>query len=318
MIEIRNLVKYYGDILAVSDVTFTVEKGEILGFLGPNGAGKTTTMNILTGFLSATSGSVSINGFDILDEPQKAKESIGYLPEHPPLYLDMTVIEFLRFVADLKSVAKDDQIKQLAEIMKLVKITDVANRLIKNLSKGYRQRVGIAQALIGQPEVLVLDEPTVGLDPKQIIEIRNLIKELGKNHTVILSSHILSEVQAVCERVVIINKGEIVAVDTPETLSRNITKSSKVQLAVEGPSRDVLQKLRMVPGITRADIFQEKESDINIYEIENDPDEDVRRQIFFEMARNSWPIIEMKSMDPTLEDIFLQVTGTSQSRRKKG
>ena len=316
MIEIRNLVKYYGDILAVNDVTFTVQKGEILGFLGPNGAGKTTTMNILTGYLSATSGTVTINGHDILENPQLAKSCIGYLPENPPLYLDMTVIEFLKFVSELKGVAKEERIKQLAEIMKLVRITDVANRLIKNLSKGYRQRVGIAQALVGNPEVLVLDEPTVGLDPKQIIEIRNLIKELGKRHTVILSSHILPEVQAVCERVVIINKGKIAAEDTPEGLSRKMAKTSRVQLSAEGPARDVIQKLRVLPGVRNAELFQEKENGINIFEIENDPDQDVRKQIFFEMARNSWPIIEMKSMDPTLEEIFLQVTGTSQQGRK--
>jgi len=228
----------------------------------------------------------------------------------------MTVIEFLKFVSELKGVAKEERIKQLAEIMKLVRITDVANRLIKNLSKGYRQRVGIAQALVGNPEVLVLDEPTVGLDPKQIIEIRNLIKELGKRHTVILSSHILPEVQAVCERVVIINKGKIAAEDTPEGLSRKMAKTSRVQLSAEGPARDVIQKLRVLPGVRNAELFQEKENGINIFEIENDPDQDVRKQIFFEMARNSWPIIEMKSMDPTLEEIFLQVTGTSQQGRK--
>lgn len=316
MIEIRNLVKYYGDICAVNDVTFTVNKGEILGFLGPNGAGKTTTMNILTGFLSATSGTVTINGHDILEEPQAAKKCIGYLPENPPLYLDMTVIEFLRFVSDLKGVAKENQIKQLAEIMKLVRIADVSNRLIKNLSKGYRQRVGIAQAMVGNPEVLVLDEPTVGLDPKQIIEIRNLIKELGKRHTIILSSHILPEVQAVCERVVIINKGAIAAIDTPEGLSHKMAKTSKVQLTAEGPHRDVIQKLRLIPGVRNAEVMLEKEDGITIFEIENEPELDVRKQIFFEMARNSWPIIEMKSMDPTLEDIFLQVTSTFQTGRK--
>lgn len=316
MIEIRNLVKYYGDICAVNDVTFTVNKGEILGFLGPNGAGKTTTMNILTGFLSATSGTVTINGHDILEEPQAAKKCIGYLPENPPLYLDMTVIEFLRFVSDLKGVAKENQIKQLAEIMKLVRIADVSNRLIKNLSKGYRQRVGIAQAMVGNPEVLVLDEPTVGLDPKQIIEIRNLIKELGKKHTIILSSHILPEVQAVCERVVIINKGAIAAIDTPEGLSHKMAKTSKVQLTAEGPHRDVIQKLRLLPGVRNAEVMLEKEDGITIFEIENEPDLDVRKQIFFEMARNSWPIIEMKSMDPTLEDIFLQVTSTFQTGKR--
>jgi ABC-2 type transport system ATP-binding protein len=316
MIEIRNLVKYYGDILAVNNVTFTVNKGEILGFLGPNGAGKTTTMNILTGYLSATSGSVTINGFDILDDPQQAKKCIGYLPENPPIYLDMTVIEYLKFVSELKGVPPDQRIKQLSEIMKLVRITDVAGRLIKNLSKGYRQRVGIAQAMVGSPEVLVLDEPTIGLDPKQIIEIRNLIKELGKNHTIILSSHILPEVQAVCERVVIINKGIIVAEDTPEELSHKMAKTSKVQLSAEGPARDVVQKLRVLPGVKNAEAIIEKEGGITIFEIENDPDKDVRKQIFFEMARNGWPIIEMKSLDPTLEEIFLQVTSTYQSGRR--
>lgn len=316
MIEIRNLVKYYGDILAVNDVSFTVEKGEILGFLGPNGAGKSTTMNILTGFLSATSGTVKIDGIDILENPQEAKRHIGYLPENPPLYLDMTVIEYLRFVAELKGVPADARIRQLAEIMKLVRITDVSGRLIKNLSKGYRQRVGIAQALIGNPEVLVLDEPTVGLDPKQIIEIRNLITELGKKHTVILSSHILPEVQAVCERVVIINKGAIAAIDTPEGLSRKVSKTSRLSVTAEGPAREIIQKLRLIGGITRIEILAEKEGGITTFEIENDPELDVRKQIFFEMARHSWPIIEMKSLDPTLEDIFLQVTSLSHDSKR--
>ncbi len=316
MIEIKNLVKYYGDILAVNNVTFTVEKGEILGFLGPNGAGKSTTMNILTGFLSATSGTVKIDGIDILENPQEAKRHIGYLPENPPLYLDMTVIEYLKFVSELKGVPSEARIRQLAEIMKLVRITDVSGRLIKNLSKGYRQRVGIAQALVGNPEVLVLDEPTVGLDPKQIIEIRNLITELGKKHTVILSSHILPEVQAVCERVVIINKGSIAAIDTPEGLSRKVSRTSKVALTAEGPAREIVQKLRQLTGVTRVEIFSEKEGGVTVFEIENSPEMDVRKQIFFEMARHSWPIIEMKSLDPTLEDIFLQVTGTSQESKR--
>ncbi|MDD2578853.1 MAG: ATP-binding cassette domain-containing protein [Clostridia bacterium] len=316
MIEIRDLVKYYGDICAVDHVSFSVEEGEILGFLGPNGAGKTTTMNILTGYLSATSGTVLVNGHDILENPHEAKKCIGYLPEHPPLYLDMTVTEFLQFVAELKGVPKELRIRQMAEIMKLVRITDVAGRLIKNLSKGYRQRVGIAQALVGNPQVLVLDEPTVGLDPKQIIEIRNLIKELGQRHTVILSSHILPEVQAVCERVVIINKGKIAAVDTPAGLSRKMTSTSRLQLSVEGPSKEIVQKLRLIPGIHKAELFTEKEENISVIEVENEPETDVRRQIFYEMARNSWPIIEMKSLDPTLEEIFLQVTGNYQEGKR--
>jgi ABC-2 type transport system ATP-binding protein len=308
MIEISNLTKYYGPNLAVDNISFTVEQGEILGFLGPNGAGKSTTMNILTGFLSATSGTVKINGFDILEEPHEAKKCIGYLPENPPLYMDMTAIEFLRFVADLKGVDKRERSRHIAEIMKLVKITDVANRLIKNLSKGYKQRVGIAQALIGNPEVLVLDEPTIGLDPKQIIEIRNLIKDLGKKHTVILSSHILPEVSAVCDRIVIISKGKIVAVNTTEKLSRQFSKSTKFRISVEGPSKDILHKLRMIPGVKAASMVGDKVSGIATMDLESESDVDVRRQVFFEMARSSWPILEMKSMDPTLEDIFLQVT----------
>lgn len=308
MIEIHDLVKYYGEKLALDHVSFTVEKGEILGFLGPNGAGKSTTMNIVTGFLSATSGNVSINGYDILEKPQEAKSCIGYLPENPPLYLDMTVLEYLKFVSDLKGVSKSDRIAGLASIMKMVRITDVSERLIKNLSKGYRQRVGIAQAMIGNPDVLILDEPTVGLDPKQIIEIRNLIKELGRHHTVILSSHILSEVQAVCDRVVIINQGRIAAIDTPAGLSKKMAATSKFQLAAEGPANDIIQKIRLIPGVRMAELVLEKENNVHILEIENAPDTDVRKQVFFEMARNSWPILEMKSLDPTLEEIFLKVT----------
>ncbi|MHB1483230.1 MAG: ABC transporter ATP-binding protein [Saccharofermentanales bacterium] len=308
MIEIRELTKYYGPNLAVNNISFDVEAGEILGFLGPNGAGKSTTMNILTGFLSATSGTVKINGYDILEEPQKAKQCIGYLPENPPLYMDMTVLEYLRFVSALKGVEKTHRAKHIAETMKMVRISDVANRLIKNLSKGYKQRVGIAQALIGNPEVLVLDEPTIGLDPKQIIEIRSLIKDLGKNHTVILSSHILPEVSAICDRIIIINKGTIVAVDTTDNLSTHFSKTSKIQVSVEGPSKDIMQKVRLIPGIKKAELMADKLSGVTTIAIENDVGNDIRKQFFFEMARNSWPILEMKSMNPTLEDIFLQVT----------
>ena len=313
MIEIRNLVKHYGPIRAVNDISFTVNQGEILGFLGPNGAGKTTTMNILTGFLSATSGSVKINGHDILEEPQKAKSCIGYLPENPPLYLDMTVLEYLRFVCDLKGVPKHERAKQLAEIMRLVRITDVANRLTKNLSKGYRQRVGLAQALVGNPEVLVLDEPTIGLDPKQIIEIRNLIRDLGRKHTIILSSHILPEVSAICERIIIINRGVIAAVDTPENLSRKFSKSTRLQIAVEGPLRDVITRLRHIPGVRTAELLSEKEGGVNIVIVESEADADVRTAVFFDMARASYAILEMKPLDLTLEEIFLQVTGNAPS-----
>lgn len=316
MIEIQNLVKHYGGVKAVNDISFTVEKGEVLGFLGPNGAGKSTTMNILTGYLSASSGTVRIAGFDILDNPQEAKRHIGYLPENPPLYLDMTVQEYLRFVCDLKGVRKQEQTRQLAEIMKLARVTDVAGRLVKNLSKGYRQRVGIAQALVGNPEVLVLDEPTVGLDPKQIIEIRNLIKDLGKKHTVILSSHILTEVKAVCDRVVIINQGTIAAIDTPEGLSRQMARTSKLSMTAEGPARDIIEKLRQLPGVRAVMVLAEKEGNLTVFEIELEPGTEARKPIFFEMARQGWPIIEFKSLDPTLEEIFLQVTASNPEGKK--
>ncbi len=315
MIEISDLVKFYGDKKAVDHISFTVNRGEILGFLGPNGAGKTTTMNILTGYLSATSGSVKINGHDILEEPAEAKKCIGYLPEMPPLYLDMTVLEYLKFICDLKSVPKDQRIRQLAEIMRLVRIADVSDRVIHNLSKGYKQRVGIAQALVGNPEVLVLDEPTVGLDPKQIIEIRNLIKTLSKNHTVILSSHILPEVQAVCDRVVIINNGKIAAIDTPNALSHKLAGSSKLSMIFEGPLKDVTSKLRTLPGIIAVTPVIEKDGHHQI-EITVDPKMDVRKSVFFAMASNSWPILEFRSMDPSLEEIFLSVTTNEEKKRR--
>ncbi len=315
MIEISNLVKYYGSQKAVDNISFTVEKGEILGFLGPNGAGKSTTMNILTGYLSATSGTVKINGHDILEEPALAKKCIGYLPEMPPLYLDMTVLEYLSFMCDLKQVPKADRIRQLAEIMRMVKIADVSDRVIHNLSKGYKQRVGIAQAMIGNPEVLVLDEPTVGLDPKQIIEIRNLIISLGKTHTVILSSHILPEVQAVCDRVVIINKGKIAAIDTPKALSHKLANSSKLSLTYEGPLKEAMSKLRNLPGILSVSPIIENPQ-IQQIEITINPDTDVRKAIFYSMASSSWPILEFKSLDPTLEEIFLSVTTTEEKKRR--
>ncbi len=317
MIEIRNLVKYYGDKKAVDDISFTVHDGEILGFLGPNGAGKTTTMNILTGFLSATSGYVSIDGFDILEKPQEAKRAIGYLPEHPPLYLDMTVTEYLRFVSELKGVDPALRNRQLTDIMRSVRITDHAGRLIKNLSKGYRQRVGIAQAMVGSPSVLILDEPTVGLDPKQIIEIRNLIKDLGKKHTVILSSHILPEVQAVCERVVIIHHGRIATIDTPGSFSSRMSKISKMQVTVEGPHKDIMQKIRMMSGIRHAELMMEEDG-ICMINIDCEAGVDARKPLFFELARNAWPILELKSLEPTLEDIFLAVTsGTANENEEE-
>ena len=308
MIEIKNLVKKYGKKLAVDNISFTVRDGEILGLLGPNGAGKSTTMNIMTGYLSATSGEVSISGFDILDNPIEAKKHIGYLPEIPPLYMDMTVNEYLEFVYELKNVKEKNKKNHLSEIMETVKITDVANRLIANLSKGYKQRVGLAQAMVGNPEVLILDEPTVGLDPMQIIEIRSVIKKLGKNHTVILSSHILQEVQAICDRVVIINNGKVAAVDTPDNLARSISNENKFSLRVSGDERTALDILEGIQGIKNVKSLGRKERNSIDFIVESEPDVDVRPVIFQAMAAQNLPILSMATVDMTLEDIFIEVT----------
>ncbi|HHW31173.1 MAG TPA: ATP-binding cassette domain-containing protein [Clostridiaceae bacterium] len=313
MIEISNLTKRYGQIKAVNNISFRVEKGEILGFLGPNGAGKSTTMNIITGYIPASEGTVKVCGYDILEEPKEVKKRIGFLPEQPPVYLDMTVKDYLSFVSDLKQVDKAKKWSQINDIMELVKIGDHRNRLIKNLSKGYRQRVGLAQALIGNPEVLILDEPTVGLDPKQIIEIRRLIKALGKEHTIILSSHILPEVSAVCERVVIINKGEIAAIDTPDNLSKGLGTISKISVTIAGPKNSVLNYIREIYGVKYVEPSVEKEKDVISYVVESDKDIDIRRPLFFAMAKAGYPILELKSLSMSLEEIFLQVV-TSENK----
>ena len=289
-------------------MSFTVEKGEILGFLGPNGAGKTTTMNIVTGYIPSTSGTVRVSGYDIMDHPREVKKRIGYMPEHPPLYLDMTVKDYLDFSASLKEVDKKIWKSQKNDIMELVKITHVQHRLIRNLSKGYRQRVGLAQALVGAPEVLILDEPTVGLDPKQIIEIRKLIKALGKTHTIILSSHILPEVSAVCERVVIINKGKIVAEDTPEQLSKNLVDYSKFTITIAGPDKKVKELLQQDYGINDIEVQNKSRDNEFSYIIEADKEIDVRKPVFHKLAEYGYPILELKSLSMSLEDIFLQLT----------
>lgn len=307
MIEVKNLTKRYGSHTAVNNISFEVKEGEILGFLGPNGAGKSTTMNILTGYLSSTSGTVKINGFDVLEDPQSAKASIGYLPEHPPLYLDMTVREYLNFMYDLKKCTLPRE-PHIAEICRLMKITDVYGRLIKNLSKGYRQRVGFAQALIGNPPVLILDEPTVGLDPNQIIEIRSLIKKLGKKHTVILSSHILPEIQAVCDRIVIISKGEIVADDTAAALSERYSDDHSLQVRVAGPEAEVKTLLEKVSGVERVAVLGEKERGTVDFAIYPKEGADVRRDMFERLAARNWPIFSLQSMQMTLEDIFITLT----------
>lgn len=307
MIEIKNLKKDYGGHLAVNDISFNINDGEILGFLGPNGAGKSTTMNIITGYLSATDGSVSVNGFDILEEPKQAKKEIGYLPEIPPLYLDMTVKEYLNYVYDLKGV-KIPKGPHIEEICRLVKIKNVYHRLIKNLSKGYKQRVGIAQALLGNPKVLILDEPTVGLDPKQIIEIRNLIRMLGKHHTVILSSHILSEIQAVCDRVIVINKGKIIADDTPENLSSNLSDDHSLVVVLEGKQDDLAKKLKSVQGVKNVTLVKEYSNNSAEFNVEPVAGYDIRKSIFEMASLNNNAILKMASNELTLEDIFLRLT----------
>jgi ABC-2 type transport system ATP-binding protein len=313
LIEIQDLTKRYGQITAIKDLNFKVKKGEILGFLGPNGAGKSTTMNIITGYIPSSKGTVRVAGYDILEEPKEVKKRIGFLPEHPPVYTDMTVIDYLGFIADLKNVDKKKKNIQLNDIMELVKVTDHRDRLIKNLSKGYKQRVGLAQALVGSPDVLVLDEPTVGLDPKQIIEIRKLIKALGKEHTIILSSHILPEVSAVCERIVIINKGEIAAIDTPENLSKGIGDASRLSVTIAGPKSSVSKLINELYGVKYVEQQLEKEKDTISYVIESDKEIDIRKSLFFALAKEGYPILELRSLNMSLEDIFIHLT-----REEKG
>ena len=303
MIEVKNLSKSYGSKLAVDGISFTAGESEILGFLGPNGAGKSTTMNMLTGYLSSSGGQALINGVDILEDPVRAKKDIGYLPELPPLYLDMTVMEYLNFVYDLKKCRLPKR-SHLDEICRLVKITDVQKRVIRNLSKGYKQRVGLAQALVGNPKVLILDEPTVGLDPKQIIEIRTLIKKLGKNHTVILSSHILSEVQAVCDKIVVIDKGKLVANDTAENLSAD----HKLTVQIEGPTKEVKSLLEQIPQMVEVHLNRTIDKTIGEYELNAQEGCDIRREVFKRMAARNYPILLMRSSELTLEEIFLKLT----------
>ena len=316
MIEVNNLVKRYGDHTAVDHLSFKIEKGKIYGFLGPNGAGKSTTMNIITGYIASTEGTVSIDGHDILEEPEKARKCIGYLPEQPPLYFDMTVLEYMRFAADLKKIPKNKKNEMIEEVMDRVKITDMKNRLIKNLSKGYRQRVGLAQAILGYPEVIILDEPTVGLDPKQIIEIRDLIKDLRQKHTVILSSHILSEVSAVCDYVLIISHGKLVASDTPENLSKLAAGSNNLSLVVKGDKEKIRILLGEISGVRDISIEgsgEEGEWNVNLTTEEHT---DIREDVFFKMAENRYPILEMQSRKVSLEEIFLELTEDGAGQKK--
>ena len=308
MITVEGVSKRYGQHLAVDDISFRVDDGEVVGFLGPNGAGKSTTMNIITGYLSATAGKVTVDGFDVLEDPDQVKRRVGYLPELPPLYLDMTVREYLRFVARLKKAERSTAAQQQERILELAGIAHVRDRLIKNLSKGYRQRVGLAQALVGSPRVLILDEPTIGLDPHQIIEIRNLIRELGHEHTIILSSHILPEVSAVCDRVIIINRGKLVASDTTENLGKRLHDSSEFRLRVAGTEQAALAALTGVAGVSEVSAQGTVEQGTVDLHVETAAGADPRRAIFHALSKADLPIYLMTAMDYTLEEIFLQLT----------
>ena len=308
MIEVSNLVKKYGDHTAVDHISFQIEKGKIYGFLGPNGAGKSTTMNMITGYIASTEGKVMIDGHDILEEPEAAKKCIGYLPEMPPLYFDMTVLEYMKFAADLKKIPRNQKDKQIKEVMDMVKITDMKDRLIKNLSKGYRQRVGLAQAILGYPEVIILDEPTVGLDPKQIIEIRDLIKSLKQKHTVILSSHILSEVRAVCDYVLIISHGKLVASDTPDNLERLAAGSNSLLMKVKGEKDTIRKDLETIEGVTGVEMSYDSDEELWKTKVSIQENVDIREKVFYAMAKANCPIYEMQVKRVSLEDVFLELT----------
>ena len=308
MIEVQHLTKRYGRFTAVDDISFRVEKGEILGFLGPNGAGKTTTMRIVTGYMPPTDGKAIVAGFDILDEPIEAKRRTGYLPETPPLYPDMSVADYLSFVAKIKGVASSERRERIGIVMEKTRISDMANRLCGKLSKGYKQRVGLAQALIHNPDVLVLDEPTAGLDPKQIIETRKLIKELAGDHTIVLSTHILPEVAQTCQRVVIINKGHVVAVDTPSNLTARLKGSETMFVQVDGGSPDATGTLRSIPGVTRVAVAEGSRPDLPAFEIESAQGHDIRRELARALVNGGWGLLEMRPLRMSLEEIFLSLT----------
>ncbi len=312
MIKVEHLTKQYGERLAVNDISFEVKKGEIVGFLGPNGAGKSTTMNILTGYLSSTSGRAMVDGMDILEHPLAVKKKIGFLPETPPLYLEMTVREYLNFIYDLKKCTLNRK-AHIEEICRVVKIEDTMDRMIRNLSKGYRQRVGIAGAIVGNPEVIIFDEPTNGLDPKQIIDIRNLIRELGKERTIILSTHILSEVKAVCDRILIINEGKIVADEKTENIELALRGKRRIITRIDGPSADVLAALKKVSGVTYVQIAQKHTDGSATFFIESNNNLDVRKPIFYMLAQKSWPILTMEYAGSNLEDIFISVVDEAEA-----
>lgn len=315
MIEIEHLVKQYGSNYALDDISLKIEKGEIVGFLGPNGAGKSTTMNILTGYLSSTSGVVKIGGIDILEDPTSAKKLIGYLPEQPPLYSEMTVSEYLNFVYELRSCTLDRR-EHLDTICKVTKIADVRGRVIKNLSKGYRQRVGIAQALIGNPPIIIFDEPTVGLDPKQIIEVRNLIRSLGQEHTVILSTHILSEVQSVCDRILVINRGKIIADEKTADIAKTIEDNQRYKVKVCGNQAEVLTLIKSTQGVVSVEATGERDRDSYAYIVESAPGIDIRKPLFYALAEKNCAILGLEGVDMSLEDVFLKLVDKPREAQK--
>ncbi len=317
MIEVRNLVKKYGNHLAVDHLNFTVESGQIYGFLGPNGAGKSTTMNIMTGYLGATEGEVLINGHNILDEPEAAKHFIGYLPEMPPLYVDMKVREYLTFVAELKKIPKAEREEQIDKVIHMVQLEDVEERLIRNLSKGYKQRVGLAQAILGFPEIIILDEPTVGLDPKQIIEIRQLIRELAKEHTVILSSHILAEIQEVCDYIMIISKGHLVASDTPENLEKALSNQRQTELVAKGEMEKVQQILEGLEGLQKVEVTEGKEEGTTRVTFTSNPGMDSKEELFYAFAEAKCPLLQIVDSQTSLEDVFLELTKGNENQEEE-
>lgn len=315
MIEVKNLTKYYGPVMAVEDVSFSVKKGEILGLLGPNAAGKTTTMRILTCFLSPTRGEARVAGFDVSKEPLEVRRKIGYLPENAPLYLDMRVSGYLEFMAQIKGIEPAKRKKSIAEVMENCGIANVSSRIMGHLSKGYRQRVCLAQALLNQPQVLILDEPTLGLDPKQIIEIRELIKKLAGKRTVILSTHILPEVSMTCQRVVIINEGRVVAEDTPQNLARALEKSNQILLEIEGPSSEVASELAKIPGVLRVNLKDSLSQNMHLYLVESEKDIDIRRELSSKIVHKDWGLLEIRPVSMNLEDVFVKLVTEEKTQR---
>lgn len=315
MIEVKNLTKYYGPVMAVEDVSFSVKKGEILGLLGPNAAGKTTTMRILTCFLSPTRGEARVAGFDVSKDPLEVRRRIGYLPENAPLYLDMRVSEYLKFMAQIKGIEPAKRKKSIAEVMENCGIANVSSRIIGHLSKGYRQRVCLAQALLNQPQVLILDEPTLGLDPKQIMEIRELIKKLAGKRTVILSTHILPEVSMTCQRVVIINEGRVVAEDTPQNLARALEKSNQILLEIDGPSSEVASELAKIPGVLRVNLKDSLSQNMHLYLVESEKDIDIRRELSSKIVHKDWGLLEIRPVSMNLEDVFVKLATEEKTQR---